>query len=183
MKIIKRIIHTFLTVVIIFVLPIVVITLISSKSDILGGIRSFAVLTGSMEPKLPVGSIVYTQKRTWYPIGSVITFTHDGVTVTHRIVDIINKDNVLFYTTRGDANNTNDSHMIQQSEVLGKEIISLPYVGRIIAFIKSPIGFLSLIILPIIIFIGLEFWNLKKEFVKEVEKRMEEKFRQEHIVL
>src|SRR3989344_3978390 len=172
MKIIKKIIHTVLTIAVFVLLPAVVFTLVTSKTNALAGIQSFVVLTGSMQPTIPQGSIIYTQKQSWYPEGSIISFKNGDTTITHRVIKVINKNNVLEYQTKGDANNTKDSKAIGGKDILGKQVFSIPYLGRLIIFLKTPQGFFPLIIFPITVFIVLEFWNLKKEIEKQVEKKL-----------
>lgn len=126
-----------------------------------------------MEPQIPVGSIVYTQRTNSYTKGDIISFTNaKDQTVTHRVTAITKKDNVTSYKTKGDANNTSDSELVQSGNVLGKVIFQVPYVGRFIGFIKTPLGFGVVIILPVLLFILGELWNIKREIEKEVEKRV-----------
>ncbi len=172
----KRFLKIILTVVLYAILPFVVITLITSNTGVLGGIRSFVVLTGSMEPALPVGSIVYTktvkENGTRYKTGDIIAFDQSGRTVTHRVVGVVEDGGVVRYKTRGDANNTDDSELVAQEKVIGREISSLPYLGRLVGFLKTVPGFLTLIVIPGILFIVYELWNIKKELVKETEKKV-----------
>lgn len=177
MKYLKRInkqVKIIITIAAFTILPLAIFTLVTSKTTALG-VQSFVVLTGSMQPTIPVGSIVYTKKDTWYPVGSIIAFKSGDLTITHRVVKAVNRDNVLYYTTRGDANNTNDSKEVTNSDVLGKELIFIPYVGRVSMFLATPIGFFSIIFFPLSVFIILEIWNLKKEIEREVEKKLQQK--------
>ena len=169
MELIKKTIRNVLTLAVLVILPIVVFTLITSKTNIIAGIQSFVVLSGSMQPTIPVGSIVYTQKQASYQKGDIVAFKSGDVNVTHRIVDV--KDDGSFIT-RGDANNASDSKTVTVNDILGKELVFLPYIGRLIIFLKTPQGFFPLIIFPITVFIVLELWNLKKEIEKQVEKKL-----------
>ena len=168
-----RILSIKLKILLFIILPFVIITLITAQTDFIRGYKSFVVITGSMEPQIPVGSIVYTQKTNSYAKGDIISFTNTkDQTVTHRVTAISKKDNVTSYKTKGDANNTSDSELIQSGNVLGKVIFQVPYVGRFIGFIKTPLGFSLVIILPVLLFILGELWNIKREIEKEVEKRV-----------
>src|SRR3990167_10353440 len=179
MKMVKKMLYIIFTIGIFILVPFVVFTLITSKTDKFLGIQSFVVLSGSMQPTIPVGSIIYTQKESWYPEGSVISFKSGDATVTHRVVKVINRANTLYYQTKGDANSTVDGKEIITSDIFGKQVFSLPYVGRLIIFLKTPQGFFPLIIFPITVFIILELWNLKKEIEKEIEKKFKMKMNQE----
>lgn len=172
MKLLKDTFH-FISLILLFViLPIVLFTLFTSRTALLGGIRSFVILSGSMTPAIPVGSVVYTQVNKAYDEGNVIAFSRGGVTVTHRIHDIVKKGSGIVYKTKGDANNTDDSELVSRGNVLGKEFFYLPFAGYVIVFLRTVPGFISLIVVPGLLFIGLEFGNIKREIEKEVEKKL-----------
>lgn len=183
-----------ITIVMFTLLPLVVFTLFSSKVDNFSGFRSFVVLTGSMYPLIPTGSIIYSQKTLDYKVGDVITFEKGGVTVTHRIVDILDKEgkrvsylmsplggnvtpNEVFFRTQGDANNVADSELVSESQVVGEALFHFPYLGFLVMFLKSMQGFLLAVILPTFIFIGFELFKIKKEIEKNMEKKFLEKMR------
>lgn len=168
---IKIILRLSLTILLFITLPLVVFTLITSKQTV-WGIQSFVVLSGSMEPTIPTGGIIFTQKQSSYNIGDVIAFKQGSVTITHRVASLENVDGELFYQTKGDANNAADSKLIKPDQVLGKTMIKVNHVGRLIYFLKTIPGFLILIIFPSVLLIGAELWNIKKEFEKEIRKKI-----------
>jgi len=169
MKLIKKIILIKLTIAVLIILPIVVFTFITSKTNAILGIQSFVVLSGSMEPNVSTGSVIYAKPVQNYSKGDIIAFKQADRTVTHRIVDV--KDTKTF-VTKGDANTIADNDPVSSDKIIGKQVFFLPYVGRLIIFLKTPQGFFPLIIFPITVFIVLEFWNLKKEIEKQVEKKL-----------
>ena len=178
MKVLKKILHIKLTIIVLLFLPFVVFTLLTSKTNIIKNIKSFTVLTGSMQPTIPQGSIVYTQKNTSYQKGNIITFENKAKqTVTHRILEKVNKNKEVFYKTKGDANNTADQELVPEKSILGKSIFSVPYVGKFTLFLKTLQGFLLFIVLPVTIFIAFELWNIKKEIEKNIEKKLTEKIK------
>lgn len=163
-----------------FLLPVMIFTVIASRVPIVGNIQSFIVLTGSMEPTLPVGSLIYTQKAKTYKIGDVIAFKNSSdVTVTHRIVDIVNKNGSISYKTKGDANNTDDSALVPYDKVLGRNFLMILYIGYFIDFLRTPLGFVSLIIFPTTVFVVFEIWNFKTELEKHIEKKVLDRLRSE----
>ena len=168
----KEITKAVLNVTIFLLLPLVVFTLITSKTDIIGGIKSFTVLTGSMSPLIPAGSIVYSMKKSDYNKGDIITFDQGGVTVNHRVVEKITDNNKVFYLTRGDANNATDSQPVMAENVVGKVELFVPEVGKLTMFLKTLPGFMLLVIIPALIFIGFELFNTKRELEKEIEKKV-----------
>jgi len=76
------------------------------------------------------------------------------------------------FKTKGDANNVADTDLVQSTNVVGKVIFQVPYVGRFIGFIKTPVGFGLVIVLPTLLFILGELWNIKREIEKDVEKKV-----------
>lgn len=180
--------RSLITIVMFTLLPLVGFTLITSNSNLLLGFKSFVVLSGSMQPLIPTGSIVYSLKDTIYQTGDIISFAKGKQTITHRIVEVqdekglvvsplispiaVNKEpRAIFFKTQGDANNAPDNDLIPQNNVIGRALFHLPYVGRLIVFLKTISGFVLFLVIPTFIFIGFELWNIKKEIEKGIEKR------------
>lgn len=171
----RKLSYGVLVVAIFFLLPFVVITLLASKSNILGSLKSFVIVSGSMEPSLPTGSIIYTLKKDFYSTKDIIAFSDKGRTITHRVKEVKGVGTQLYYTTKGDANSTEDSDMVAGSNVVGKTVLFVPYVGKIVMAFKTPIGFGVGIIIPSILFIFMELIKIKKEIEKETERRVLER--------
>ena len=98
------------------------------------------VLTGSMEPAIPVGSIVITKEKSSYEIEDIISFQEEGAIITHRIISIDRER----YITKGDANNVADTEKVQQKQILGKVILTIPLLGYLVMWLMSPVGIISL---------------------------------------
>lgn len=162
-------VNILLTVAVLIILPLVVFTLISSKTGSLGGIQSFVILTGSMEPNLPIGSVIYTKSQSNYVRGDVIAFKSNDRTVTHRITRVLG---AKAFVTKGDANNAADSDTVSQEKIVGKELFSIPYLGFFIRFLSTLQGFILFIVAPILVFIAFEIWNIKKEMEKHIEAKL-----------
>src|SRR5919199_501373 len=73
-----------------------------------GVAQLLTVVSGSMQPTLPLGSLVIVVPRDpdAVRVGDVITFSPPGEnrTVTHRVVDVQGSGTKLRVHTRGDAN-------------------------------------------------------------------------------
>lgn len=170
-----RVINTFLYVTVLLLLPLVVFTLVTSKTNKLAGIQSFVVLTGSMEPKLPVGSVIFTIPYEVYLASDVIAFNKDGKTITHRVVERKIDKTGFVYSTKGDANKVADQGQVLAANVIGKQVISVPFLGRFIVFLSTVQGFALFILTPIVVFILFELWNIKKEIEKQIEAKYAKK--------
>ncbi|NLC54458.1 MAG: signal peptidase I [Erysipelothrix sp.] len=120
------------------------------------GYTPYAIISGSMEPAYPVGSLVYVQKVDVEEIevNTPITFVlnEDLVVATHRVVDI-DKEAKLF-KTKGDANNSVDGKPVHFNNVLGVVKYSLPYLGYLSVYLKSRKGLIVMISLIIVVVIS-----------------------------
>lgn len=137
------------------------------------GLQVFTVLSGSMEPAYKTGSIIYvrTVEPSEIAIGSPITFVLDeSLTVaTHRVIDI-DESNQRFYT-QGDANESADGAPVHFKNLLGTPVFTIPYLGYVANYIKSPPGMYfavgGVIILLLLVFLP----DLLSEEKKEQSKR------------
>lgn len=161
-----------------FVLVVIsVFIFLTVKTDVIPGIKSFTVLTGSMEPTIPVGSIVFMQKASNYQVNDVITFKRGDKMITHRIMQVTRNQDGTFYKTQGDANNAADSDLVNSKDVAGKGIFQIVYLGRLLFWVRTLPGFVVLVIAPTLIFVAMELWAIKNEIVKETERRIFEQLK------
>ncbi len=167
-KIIK-IIGSFIWVVILSFLALIVITFLPIK----GNYKVYTVQSGSMEPTIHTGSLIFVKSMSNYNVGDIVTrATNDSkVTITHRIVSINNDNGKISYKTKGDANEDVDGEMTSQSNVVGKEIFIIPYIGYPIGYARTMPGFILLVIIPAVVIIYEEIKNIKDEIVKSYKRR------------
>lgn len=109
-----------------------------------GPIRILSVLTGSMEPKITRGSMIFVKDDEFDDLseGDIITFFVDKEIVTHRIVSIDQEYGDLL--TKGDANQENDHGRVSKEAVIGKFIFGIPFIGGFLLKLKTPWGMLAL---------------------------------------
>lgn len=132
------------------------------------GIKPMVVLSGSMEPVYPVGSLLYVNENgtDTAAVGDVITFYIDEDTlVTHRVVEV-NQENQT-YTTKGDANDAEDASPVAFSNVLGKPVLAVPKLGYFADWLSSKSGKIlyvtGIVVVVMLIWIGDILWSEKKE--------------------
>ena len=130
---------------------------------IIGDYEPLMVLSGSMEPQLKVGSVVFIGKVDPGQIseGDIITYSSpldlsqsqpSGQNlITHRVSRIIESDHTRFFETKGDANNDVDSNLVDESEVKGRASFDIPYLGYISNYLRGRSGFLILVSIGLLI--------------------------------
>ena len=147
----------FTVLVVLFVIFLMILMLqmkgLTTNGISLGGYRMFLVQTMSMTPMYPSGSVVITKAvpPDELNIGDAISFRvgYSNAVVTHRIVEIEkNFANFYEFTTKGDANEVNDSSKVESSDVLGVVIFGIPNVGSLLNWLRSIWGLILLVILP-----------------------------------
>lgn len=107
------------------------------------GYHIYTVVSGSMEPAIPTGSLVYinTMEAKDVQEGDVIAFygASDGNSIiTHRVVT--NSIVMGEFITKGDANEENDMNPIPYSHFIGKVVCSFPKVGSLAQLFTSTSG-------------------------------------------
>lgn len=123
------------------------------------GFEVYGVLTGSMVPAYPIGSLIYVQDvdPNELELRDVITFSSGKTIVTHRIVEIVRDDNnpyQLKFRTKGDANDDPDASLVGPADIIGKVAFGIPHLGTVANYIQNPPG------LYVTIFIGLALIGL-----------------------
>lgn len=131
-----------------------------------------AVMTSSMEPELPVGSLLIITPTDYenIQIGDDITFVRDEslTLVTHRVIE---KDNLSQkITTQGIANNTSDAPTSYQN-VVGKVVWHIPYVGYLVIFLSTAQGkIISIILIVALLSISMLFDKYDSKNSKQENK-------------
>ena len=130
------------------------------------GNKALIVRSGSMAPAINAGDLVVVRPRdTGYEEGEVIAYqspANEEVTVTHRVAERSPTTEGFEYITQGDANEERDAYRVQENQVLGRQLMVIPHVGRMLALGKTRIGFISFVIAPatlIIVGDALAIWR------------------------
>lgn len=132
------------------------------------GISADVVTSGSMEPVIQTGSIVLTDTRQrTLSVGDIVTFRVGENKVSHRIVEKVQQN----YRTKGDANETEDAVLLEQSQIVGKVILAVPFAGYVAVFIQQKTVFAVLAWMLIqelifVIFQNKNLWKVKKKGVR-----------------
>lgn len=114
------------------------------------GLHAYCIQSGSMEPVLRTGSIIFTEKAEEIIPGDIVMFRKAGAQVTHRVLGQENGN----YITKGDANPGRDVGTVSGNQMLGKvrklpgDRYCIPYIGYLQAAVQEwkwrILGFLML---------------------------------------
>lgn len=165
MRVFVKILSSFLVIFLLFL----AVSLLGVR---LFGVQVFTVLSGSMEPKYPVGSVIYVKdvdlESLW--VGDVVTFEVDrDLIVTHRIVSVepANDDpQTVCFRTKGDANDTIDAGLLSMDRIIGEPVFMIPKIGFIADFMHTRSGriiSIVLVFLVILLSILVEYLEVPKK--------------------
>ena len=103
--------------------------------------------------------------------GDIIAFMQNKVVVTHRITAIEkSEDGSILFTTKGDADNSEDSEFVTSNNIVGIYKGRIPKLGDLALFLQTPIGIILLFGVPSICFIIHSIILRKKETQNKYEE-------------
>ncbi len=182
MKHVLRAINVLATVVIAVALVVLLRAVFTPAGEVpsVGGFSFMRTLTGSMEPTIPVHSLVVVQQTDAadLAVGDIITFrsTNEalgGSLNTHRITQIDNDDGRLSFHTKGDANAVEDTEIVRSENIVGRVVFVSAWIGVLASLLSNPLLFFALIVVPLAILLSIEIAKLVKS-TKEVAQAQEE---------
>jgi len=176
-KIVAMILYIILIPIMIYNISLIIQSLYNpNKTPSFLGIKTYVIISGSMEPKINIGDIVIAKniknEEEEINVGDIIAFRKGESVITHRIVKIEKDENgILRITTKGDNNNTNDSESILINNIEGKIINVIPKIGTFILIFQKKIIIIIIIIMCYIYISHSD--NVKKRKMKRRLKRLE----------
>lgn len=141
----------------------------------------YTIISPSMVPNINVYDVIVSKKVNdinTIKIGDIITFISksnlsSGMTITHRVIDIIEDDGMIKLKTQGDNNLSPDSSYVNKDNLIGKVVIRIPKIGRLQRFILGSGGWLLFIVIPGLL---LVFFDVKKLFkLKQTQNKLKPK--------
>ena len=131
------------------------------------GYTPLVVKSDSMAPTFRAGDLIFIKKCDTSTLkeGDIICFhtiiDNEYALNTHRIQKIETSGDARSYTTLGDNNNgVADTHIISDGDIVGKYVGHLQNAGKVMDFLSSSIGFLIVIVLPMLLFFIYQVYNL-----------------------
>ena len=91
----------------------------------------YNIVSGSMEPEIPIGSVIYVEPTEPESI-------QKGDVIAHRVVE--NQTVEGKFTTKGDANAGEDMNDVAYDALIGRVSSHYPYIGAFMEIFTSNIG-------------------------------------------
>lgn len=144
------------------------------------GITPMVVLSGSMsgdaEDHIEVGDLIFVGKADpeKLEVGDIIAFMSGQATVTHRITAVtVGENGERLFTTKGDANNAEDTEPVTEDQLIGIYRGRIPKAGDFAIFLQQPIGMLLFIGVPLLAFIIYDILR-RQRYAKQEQSKAQE---------
>lgn len=146
----------------------------------IAGYSFMRTLTGSMEPTIPVHSLVVVQQTdpSELAVGDIITFKStnealEGSLNTHRITQIDDANGQLSFHTKGDANAIEDTELVASGNIVGRVVFVSAWIGVAASLLSNPLLFFPLIVLPLAVLLAIEISKMVKSTQKVAQAEEE----------
>ncbi len=187
-KIFNIISTVLLAVVFLFLIFVIAVAIVQKKagSDVklFEKYYMYSVVTDSMEPTIMAGEVIWSRAATESDIkeGAIITFIAPsgnlkGYNETHRIKTIERDENniIIGIKTKGDNSQGEDNWTLQPPDVKAVYVKSLTVMSAFRTFMAKPAGFITVIVLPLLVVLILFMIGFVKDKVKLDEEERKEK--------
>lgn len=113
------------------------------------GYEIYNVVSGSMEPEMPVGSIAYVKAidPVMLEDGEIAAYATEGSVIMHRVVSNHKVEGYLI--TKGDANEDEDIKEVQYANVRGRVVKHYPVIGQLMMLLANTLGKVLLLCLAL----------------------------------
>ena len=130
------------------------------------GVKTYYVISGSMEPTIPTGSIIYVVDKDFSKVkkGDILTYRSGSAIVTHRAYRIFTDTDgkITSIQTKGDANSTPDgggeeatSGNLTKTNLIGQTVLWIPLLGYVSWFVQTGPGIFAVVALGAVILIAI----------------------------
>jgi signal peptidase len=125
------------------------------------GGSTFVVGGGSMEPTIPLGSVVIDTPvaASGLAVGDIVSLRTGSqhAVFTHRITRVVEREGAIWLETRGDANGEPDPSLVPATAVIGRVAVSIPVMGFLIVLVSTLSGVAFLVALGTLVLAGSWF--------------------------
>ena len=167
----KKIARTLNSVVLVLAALVLAAAVLVVAGPRLVGWTGLIVMSGSMEPAMPVGGLALVEPASISDlhVGDIGTFRHpqrSDALVSHRVISVEEQGGVLSIKTKGDANEKPDGWIIPGNRVVGKVRLTVPYLGYAADKLRHRENFYLLMGIPAALLIINEVSNIARELRK-----------------
>lgn len=160
--------------IIVFAVLVMVFTFITigtakSEDATFLGYKPYIVLSDSMEDTFAVGDVIIVKSVSAEELqpGDIVCFksidpNNYGMVVTHKIREITTYNDEQAFVTYGTTTGVDDAYPVPYDRVIGKYVVTLPKLGQFFEFLKSPTGYICIILIPFLLLILWQIVNLIK---------------------
>lgn len=133
-----------------------------------GGYAPLIVLTGSMEPDIMSGDLIFVKQIDGKDVKErdvIAFFDPDGngtSILTHRVEEIYEENGTLYFRTKGDANNTQDRLPVSADKLVGIYVTRIGGAGNIAMFMQTTAGLIICVVVPLVLIIGWDIFRRKR---------------------
>ena len=159
------------------IVVLVVIAAVFLMGARLVGLQVYNVVSDSMRPTYNKGDLLYVKAvdPDSVRVGDPITFVlnENLVVATHRVVAVDGENRT--FTTKGDANESNDKAPVHFNNLIGVPQFSIPMLGYVSDYIQHPPGtYVAIGIVVVLLALAFLPDMIKKKETPEVQKSEEE---------
>lgn len=163
--------------VLVMVFTVVSVNTVGRQDANLFGYKPYIVLSDSMHDTFQVGDIAVSRAVDPAALepGDIVTFRSAdpaaaGEVVTHKIREITTVNGSPAFITYGTTTGENDAAPVPFENVLGEYAFRLPKLGYFFQFLRTPLGYVAVILIPFLLLIGLQaarFFSLLRQYKAE----------------
>lgn len=143
---------------------------------------AYIVQSGSMEPTIPTGSVIWASGVKPENINEQDIITYRSGTrpnggpeyTTHRVVDIRQNDGSYEFKTKGDKNQKPDPGWVQEENVVARHMVTVPQMGYLLHWLGTVQAFVALVVIPATILIFNELYKIAQE-IRGIKKEGNER--------
>jgi signal peptidase len=142
MRVLVRVAHATLWAAAVLCIGLFVVIAVGPRT---GRFQVMTVLTGSMAPDAPRGSLAIVEPKPLddLRVGDVLTYAipvEDHHVVTHRVIELRRTADATVVRTKGDANDAPDPWVAElHDETVWTERFAVPHAGRAIVALRDPL--------------------------------------------
>ena len=151
---------------------------------LLSGYKFMIVSSGSMEPTLPVGSLVIVSPCDYEDLqyGDIVTMDAGGINLTHRIVGRYgDKDNPVlkpgeagyedsqYWVTQGDASQTIDGPLTDNVVGIVHEGHAWAWLGTVVRYVRANYTLVIVMLILVVAFVSVIEWLKSKMEISDIE--------------